>query len=172
MIHRLMLLLLAAAACATTPNQMYTAADAEPCSLVIPADTAAWQLVRARGFTFCVPADWTPTRQRSSSGIDAREWRAPGASITWSDEPERDLAPVVIEPSGGVRPPSDHMPRTGRRFRETIDGRVAELWILESGVVRTNATWTSPRVHISGEARTRELGMLQLDIYRTVRFAR
>lgn len=164
-------LLIVAAACASTPDEAYTAADAEPCNLTLPADTAPWQLVRARGFTFCVPGDWTPSRARSSSGIDAHTWRGHGASVTWGAEEGPERAPVVIGPPTGVQPPSAYLPRSGQRFTETIDGREAELWLLESGgTVRTAATWTSLRLRISGEARTRELGMLQLDVYRTVRF--
>ncbi len=161
---RIVPLLLVAAACASTPNTAYTAADAEPCNVALPADTAPWQLVRAQGFTFCVPGDWTPTRGRSSS------WRTQGASIRWTDDQE--LAPVVFRDPGDPTPPPAYMPRTGRRITETIGGREAELWMLDTGGgVRTDATWRRPYLRISGEARTRELGMLQLDIYRTVRFA-
>lgn len=164
------LLLLVAAGCASSPRAMPTAVDAEPCNLSMPAEPEAWLLVRGDGFTFCVPGDWVPARARSSSGIDARVWRTKGASIEWAAEPER--LPFRIAPPGSVQSPSTSMPRSSRRFFETIDGREAELWLLDAGgEVRTAVTWTSPRLHISGEARTRELGMLQLDIYRTVRFA-
>ncbi|MGQ0814179.1 MAG: hypothetical protein ACT4O1_06905 [Gemmatimonadota bacterium] len=61
----------------------------------------------------------------------------------------------------------------GRRFSEMIGGYNAELWSNQfEGMSYTGAIWRAPKtIHITGEARDRITAILQLDVYRTVRFA-
>ncbi|HEX8271631.1 MAG TPA: hypothetical protein VF615_03200, partial [Longimicrobiaceae bacterium] len=64
-------------------------------------------------------------------------------------------------------------PAEMRRFAESIGGASADLWDDRVGDRHfTGAQWTRPRaVHLSGEAEGARAAALQLDVYRTVRFA-
>lgn len=151
------------AGCAAAPRGP-AAAPAEPCPAgVAPAARGgAWRLVRAEGFTFCVPAGWR------ASATGAASWTGDGGTVAWGTgayrPPERGVL-AVQERAGSAA--------EMRRFSESIGGASADLWDDRVGDRHfTGAQWSRPRaVHLSGEAQGARAAALQLDVYRTVRFA-
>ena len=135
---------------------------------VLNVDLSGWREVRATGFTFCVPADWT---QRD------RQWQLRSSSVEWNtgDPPPRSgRFKVVVAPAGSPVPAtSGGIPRPEDRFNatETIGGRRAELNRAKMGDrYQTSARWQAPNVYLDGEAGNLAAAELHLTIYRTVRF--
>lgn len=119
-------------------------------------DGATWREVKTDRFSFCVPAEWRSSGQRS--------WRGEGGTITWGLG-ER-VAPYVVASVPG------QMPSEMRESIETIGGARAELHIYRVGsTYRTSADWTAARVNFSGEARSYDVAQRHLAVYRTVRLA-
>jgi len=144
---------------------------ATPCTASVRnADLTGWQRVQARGFTFCVPSNWSGSRTR---------WRHGEASITWGtgQPPARTATAtrVVRVPAGDPIPPSvpDQAPGgEARRFSESIGGVDAELYANQLGqYYATGATWNAKSIYFQGDAHDPLTAELELTIYRTVRFA-
>jgi hypothetical protein len=152
------------------------APDSIPCNEPIPdRPNESWRLVRADGFTFCLPMSWRPSG-RSSSSADAKTWRGDGGSITWGrGEPRLGAPGTGTGPRGtavGVIPAEQLMGFEQSRNRrvEEIGGRQAEIWHWEDrGTHYTGAQWRQPDFFIYGEARSSAVADLQLTIYRTTR---
>lgn len=166
---QLLVPMLAVLACHSGPTPAGASAAAvapsgTPCAVAVEgADIRDWRTVDARGFTFCVPADW---RSRGNS------WRRGSASIEWGvGEPrpraiQKTVASESMLPSGP--PPNSDI----RRFSETIGGREAELWENRFGTsYYTGAKFSRPKVYLVGGASDRGAANLEIEIYRTVRFA-
>jgi hypothetical protein len=155
---------------APTARAQETPAE-EPCPIAVTGTSEdEWRLVRADGFTFCVPSSWRPSGRAGSDGTSPRTWSRGRSSITWgTGEGERSRA-IVPAPR---RESSDQPPSPPRmeRSREEIGGRTADVWEGEfQGEYFTGASWTNPQVFIIGETRNSSTAKLQLAIYRTVRF--
>jgi hypothetical protein len=147
--------------------------EPEPCNLVELAELEPpWRLVRAEGFTLCVPGDWHPTSKRSAKGIDARTWRVHGGEITWGTAGvERAKVPFVVSAASRRRMQPLPPPATTESSKEEIAGHVAELSLTSAGgSYMTRVVWQGMPVTISGTAFTPALATLQHAIYRTVRF--
>ena len=138
-----------------------------PCAAQVPdADLSGWREVRASGFTFCVPGNWTGRGQR---------WQLRGSRIDWTTaervvraEPVTAAGriPAAIIEAGGGLPSPDRFTTT-----ESIGGRLANLVRDKvSGKFQTSAEWLEPRINFDGEAGDLPSAELQLTIYRTVRF--
>lgn len=145
--------------------------EVESCPVATPTSDVPWRLVRADGFTFCVPQDWAPVGKPGKDGVAQQTWRSGAASITWRRgryQPERVPFRVQASPSSGTQPPQQP---DMRRMREAIGGFAAELWIADlRSRFTTGAEWEEPTaLHLVGEARRRADAELQLEIYRTVR---
>jgi hypothetical protein len=150
------------------------------CNVPVAAATeASWRLVQADGFTFCVPANWSPSGRRSAQGHDAKVWRFGASSITWGTgefRPRRvGTATVRVAVPAGESPQLSNLAPPGnvRRFVEVIGSHSAEVWDNQfEGKSYTGVILEEPmRIHISGEAQDRGIAALQLAVYRTVRFA-
>lgn len=150
----------------------------EPCPFPVtgtPEDS--WRLVRAEGFTFCVPSSWKPAGRAGRDGLSPRKWRGRRGSIEWGKgeyrrETRTGTMTVMVEvdenrPLMLPTPP----PPDVRNFTEVIDGRPAEMWDNRFGsTFSTGANWRDPHVHVAGEASDHATVRLQMTIYRTVRF--
>lgn len=162
------------AGCAAAPSPADTASPAS-CSAAAPGTReAAWRIVRADGFTFCVPPRWRPVGEPAGPGLDAATWTGDGGTVAWGTgeyrAPERGVVTVEVSAEDPRRRAAGEV----RRFSESIGGASADLWDDRIGERHfTGAQWTRPRpVHLSGEARDGRASALQLDVYRTVRFPR
>jgi hypothetical protein len=147
--------------------------EVEPCAVETPSTDEVWRLVRADGFTFCVPPDWAPVGKPGKDGFAQHRWRSGPSSITWTRgqyTEERESFSVSRDASSMPRQP--RQPDI-RRTSERIGGGVAEMWTSDlQSSYRTGAVWESPSaIYFLGEARRRDQAQLHLDIYRTVRFA-
>lgn len=147
--------------------------EMQPCNVATEAADSTWRLVRADGFTFCVPPEWSPVGKPGKDALAQRKWRSGLTSIEWTRGryvPERLPFIVSGEPGSTPRgPPQADIRQTSER----IGGGVADMWLsdLQTGY-RTGAVWTSPgAIYFLGEARRREQAQVHLDIYRTVRFS-
>jgi hypothetical protein len=163
--------LLALAGCAAPPAG--PGAAPLPCPAeVAGAEAGEWRLVRAEGFTFCVPRGWRPAGAPASADFDAASWRGGGGTVTWGTGAYApgNRGPVTVEARGG----RSGAPGEVRRFAESIGGAPAEMWHDRIGERHfTGAQWARPRpVHLHGEAGDARAAALQLAVYRTVRFPR
>ncbi len=167
-------------ACASAPPMWTPAArtTAASCAAPAPSAAASWQLVAARGFTFCVPTDWEAT--------GARSWRTAGGTMHWgTGTPARHpVVSGVIEmrvPAGGPPPSSAELEDaaraqvaqrcSNRRFSESVGGRPAALFDTEcDGVHYTGSQWTAPAVYFQGEAENDATAVVELQVYRSARF--
>ncbi|HEX6964269.1 MAG TPA: hypothetical protein VF166_00635 [Gemmatimonadaceae bacterium] len=132
--------------------------------------------MQAKGFTFCVPSNWSGSGRRQQHGE---------ASITWgTGQPPARTATRVVQmhggdllpsaPTGSVVHSSSESIGGGdvHSFSESIGGAAASLY--ENDLVQgfiTGATWRSKSIYLQGEARDRGTAEIELTIYRTVRFA-
>ncbi|HEX2188497.1 MAG TPA: hypothetical protein VHG51_06335 [Longimicrobiaceae bacterium] len=163
---------LALAGCAASAPGGGAPGGAEPCPEGVAPAGAEWRLVRAEGFTFCVPRAWRPMGEPAGPGLDPAAWSGDGGTGAWGAGPyrAREAGPVRVEVREGERRAAGEV----RRFSESIGGASADLWDDRIGDRRfTGAQWTRPRpVHLAGEASGARGAALQLDVYRTVRFER
>jgi hypothetical protein len=138
-------------------------ATIEPCPVVLEGvDMTDWQLVEAKGFTFCVPANWkvSGSRARFSGGnIQWKNGRAPDSRVAFRvGEQASPEAMAALVPK--------------RTFSEIVNGTTAEFWTQSSnGTFNSGATWTAPAMYFTGTANGDAMIALQLNVYRTVRFA-
>lgn len=137
------------------------AADSTACEVAPANSRESWKQVAAPGFTFCVPASW----KRAG---DTR-WNGRGF-VTWTRSTVREKVPFSV---GRMTTRDMPAPSAGpQRMTETIGGQRAELSFLPSqGRYLTTADWESPVLRFRGEAPNEQSMKLQLDIFRTVRFA-
>ena len=137
------------------------AADSTACEAAPANSRESWKQVAAPGFTFCVPASW----KRAG---DTR-WNGRGF-VTWTRSTVREKVPFSV---GRMTTRDMPAPSAGpQRMTETIGGQRAELSFLPSqGRYLTTADWESPVLRFRGEAPNEQSMKLQLDIFRTVRFA-
>jgi hypothetical protein len=141
--------------------------SAERCTAsIVAVDVSAWRQVTADGFTFCVPAEWR------GSG---RTWRWSGARVTWgTGEPPRKR---VVRTVVSAVPPTqlggaNAGPSGSDLWPEAIGGRDAQIRRNRSGsTYYTEARWESPRVWLTGETGKADVADLEVQIFRTVRFA-
>lgn len=168
------LLLVPLSAAAQESPQPSAAEAMRPCTAVVPgADLAGWKEVRATGFTFCVPANWRASG-RARDGVDAPTWRGGGGEVTWGTGVYRGVAVrtrVVTRRVAGGEPLQDPGSQVNR-FSEVIGGRMAELHDNRfDGEHFTGATWNSPALFLRGKSRDAGSARIQLQVFRTVRFA-
>lgn len=150
-----------------------TGQEVRPCTAVVPGtDLTGWKEVRARGFTFCVPASWRSSG-RARKGVDARTWRGGGGEVTWGlgdHRSTRVVTTTVVTVRAGD-PLPEAPPGQVNRFTEVIGGSLAELWDNQfDGERYTGAKWARPSVHLAGESHDAGTSHIQLQVYRTVRF--
>lgn len=163
---------LALAGCA--PAASPAGAAPAPCPAEAAGAATGWRLVRADGFTFCIPPRWRPVGGPAGDGLDAVSWSGDGTTVAWGTgayrAPDRGVLTVEVRADG----PRPRAPGEVRRFSESIGGASADLWHDRVGERHfTGAQWVRPRpVHLSGEARDARTAALQLDVYRTARFPR
>ncbi len=162
------------AGCAAAPAARAPAPAPCPAADVPAGRDGAWRLVRAEGFTFCVPSRWRPAGTSSAAGSDAASWSGDGATVAWGTGAYRPPGRGVVTVEVRADDPRPGASGEMRRFSESIGGASADLWDDRVGERHfTGAQWTRPRaVHLSGEARDARAAALQLDVYRTVRFPR
>lgn len=154
------------AACAAAQPVWAPAARTSPTSCDAPgAPAAAWRLVRADRFTFCVPPDWS-----SSDGIT---WRGGAGSIAMWDGVAR-IVPreqIVSARAGGLPPLDSEEPGcTSRDYREEIGGAEGTLTVIDcGGATTTFLAMERIGIHLRGEPTVSAGATLQLQIFRTVR---
>jgi hypothetical protein len=164
-------------ACATAPAMWTPAArpSAATCSAPGAPASTPWRLVAGQGFTFCVPASW-----RSSDG---RTWRSGGSVVGWCTS--RDLAecprvtfeisgPVISSPSqvGAAALTQGGDVCSSDRLDESVGGLPATLQDYHCNAHHvTEASWSALALHFFGATDDASTARLQLQIYRTVRFA-
>jgi hypothetical protein len=150
---------------------------------MVGSPDSAWRQVRASGFTFCVPASWTPSG-RAKDSVDAPQWPGNGTSVTWGlgrprfgtgrSATTEMRGKIVGRGSGIVGPPPvithNCEPPTNTPF--TVDGGVVMITKVQcEGVDWTATGWsTTPAIYVQGEAHTAELADLLVHIMRTIRF--
>lgn len=190
------LLLLVFGAFASAGAQAAPQPEVENCNVEIPAGgDVPWRLVRAEGFTFCVPGHWTESGKQT--------WSGDGVTVRWGTGKHRrgiqrpDGRPGAFTVTrvdtfgvgGGMRrpPPSDAgrgvPPARGpsqtfsaadrQRLAETTGGVVDEIWSQPQQLkFQTGVNWSGPkRVHLVGDTEAQLLTNLHFEIYRTVRFS-
>jgi hypothetical protein len=163
---RLIACIIVLGACQTMPSSQGTQAPSPTprcTALVRGVDLTTWREVSARGFTFCVPPEWTGSGNR---------WRSGEASVTWGTgvPPQRVGTATMVIRAGETLP--DRAPDSNvRTFTETIGDAEAKLYSNRFGRrYFTAATWRKPAVYLEGESDSPLAADLQLRIYRTVRF--
>jgi hypothetical protein len=141
-----------------------------PCTVKdLPPVDSTWQLVRASGFTFCVPGSWKP-RGKVSDSLDAKRWEGDGISMSW------DVGrPKTVALAGGwtkttssaisrrgMNPPAEN-PAGPRMVADTCPKPANDTFMADSVVVliaqsSCGGTWmvtawtTSPAVYLQGQA--------------------
>ena len=137
---------------------------ADPCPVTLDdVDVTEWQLVNAKGFSFCVPAAWKVSGSRARFSGGTVEWKA--GRLRKPDMAFRVGERMTPEQEWAVIP--------GTTFPGTVDGRSVEFTRkVNRGNVQTIAVWSDPAVYFLGEANSEELAAVQLAVYRTVRFER
>lgn len=171
--------LLLMAACASAPPWA-PAARVSPASCTAPGAPADahWQLAQGDGFTFCVPADWQT--------LEGRRWQWGSAAIAWG----RGTPPRHVLVSGTVRmrvPVGGGMPSQGeveaaarsqiaaqcstQDYHENVGGQSAALSDVRCGdTYSTGVHWFGSDLYLQGDADDAGTALLELQIYRTVRF--
>lgn len=144
-----------------------------------------WRAARGAGFTYCVPADWRPSRS-AKRGVDANTWYGDGGSVAWQ---VGQVPPVVVVRNriGGSIPPvpglreqvESRLPgcREPDISVEVIDERQASVTSLvcqgqDQGRFQTIVVWEWPVLRFRAEANRASTAELQRLVYRTVRFSR
>lgn len=147
--------------------------EIQACNVPVPANTGAWKRVDGTGFTFCVPVTWRISRTRANYA---------GGTLRWDNAPQR--LPVTVQggPSGRMSSTSiangggssagTTMARRGS-FSEMIGGQMATITREEgTGRVATGVSFRDPPLYFTGEASGQENVLLQIAVYRTIRFTR
>jgi hypothetical protein len=171
--------LLVLPACASAPPWA-PAARVSPTSCSAPGAPAEahWQLVQGDNFTFCVPGDW--------QSIEGRRWQWGSGAITWgrgAPPPRRMVSGVVTVrvPVGGAMPSQGEIEARARSqiaaecstqdYRETIGGQSAALYDVRCGeTYSTGAHWFGSDIYLHGDADDAGTALLELQVYRTLRF--
>lgn len=135
-----------------------------PCTVPVPENTGEWKQVNAVSVTFCVPAAWRVRGTRASYS---------GGSIRWQNSPP----PVTTRQSTGPQSigggsSANSTPVRTERLPEMIGGRQAEVWRqMGVGRLQTGVSFAqAPQFSIIGEAAGDEHVVLQMAVFRTVRF--
>jgi len=135
-----------------------------PCTVPVPEGTGEWKQVSATSVTFCVPASWRVRGTRASYS---------GGSIRWQNTASQATTRQASGPQsiGGRAAPGSSAVRT-ERLPEVIAGRQAEVWRqMGVGRLQTGVSFAqAPQFSITGEAAGDEQVVLQLAVFRTVRF--
>lgn len=185
------LLLLLFGAFASAGAQAAPQPEVENCNVEVPAGgDVPWRLVRAEGFTFCVPGHWTESGKRT--------WSGDGVTVRWgTGKHRRGTGPFtvtrvdtfVVGGGGMRRPPVSDGARGTPPAREPVQafsasdrqslaeatgGEVDAIWSQpQQRKFQTGVNWSGPkRVHLVGDAEAQLLTALHFQIYRTVRFPR
>lgn len=136
-----------------------------PCTVPVPEGSGEWKQVTAQNVTFCVPASWRVRGTRASYS---------GGTIRWQNTATQVMTRQSSGPQSisGRTSPNSSQVRT-ERLPETIGGRQAEVWRqMGVGRLQTGVSFAqSPQFSITGEASGEEQVLLQLAVFRTVRFA-
>lgn len=160
-----------------------------PCAVPgVGAPGAPWRLVRASGFTFCVPSDWRPSGHAPDS-LDAPQWNVAGGSLTWSvGQSPAMSSECIIEgrmqavdegvlgrnptPAGPPEIRTSDRPRRQPATPMTVDGVTLVIDQFEcQGRWMTTVLGTGPRVVITAVAHTLQTAQQQLAAIHTIRFA-
>lgn len=171
-------LFLAACTSAVPHTSSLVSANAEVrpfCNVAVEAENPdSWRLVRADGFTFCLPGDWLPMGESSVAGLDPKTWRGSNGVIAWGAGEDQPLRQTIHVESVSREPglSSQPIPQIEtRRFREVIGGRMAEVGEDRvTGWSRARVLWPGEGIFLSGEANDEETSALLMVIFRTVRF--
>lgn len=135
-----------------------------PCTVPVPENTGDWKQIEAPGVTFCVPSSWRVRGMRASYS---------GGSIRWQNAapPAMTRQPGGVQSMGGRSSSSGPSSLRTERLPEMIGGRQAEIWRqMGVGRLQTGVSWPQPLFSIVGEAAGDEHVLLQMAVYRTVRF--
>lgn len=135
-----------------------------PCAVPVPENTGEWKQVCAPSVTFCVPAAWRVRGMRASCSGGSIRWQitASQAGARASSGPQSIMGTTSAN-SSAVR--TEALPGV-------IGGRQATV-MRQMGVGRlqTGVSFAqAPQFSITGEASGEEQVVLQLAVYRTVRF--
>jgi hypothetical protein len=180
----MLVVLVFGAAAVSAPGQDAHSPEVEDCNVeVVVAGDTPWRLVRAKGFTFCVPPDWKPSGKRSRAGVDPSLWRGEGGTMKWGAgkwlETQFTVTMMPVSSGGGPRPSTNEYPPPPtassaeiRRLSEITGGEVDQMLSgRRNNKYHTAVNWSAPaRVYLVGEASTRAVTDMYLEIYRTVRF--
>ena len=153
----------------------------EPCEVPgVETSDSMGRLIRAVGFTFCLPESWRPA-SRGQDSSDAKQWRGAGGSVTWGlgrprgfigeDVEVTVTMPVVI--GSNPRPiPQDRPPLCSRKSRPlTPDGVSLVIATVECQNQWTvTALSTQPAIYVQGETRSARVADLLEQIMSTIRF--
>lgn len=184
------LLLLVFGAVASAGAQTAPQPEVENCNVEVPTGgDVPWRLVRAEGFTFCVPGHWTESGKQT--------WTGDGVTVRWGTGKHRTgtgpftvtrVDTFVVGGGGMRRPPASDAGRGAppargpvqtssaadrQRLAEITGGAVDGIWSQrQQQNFQTGVNWSGPkRVHLVGEAAVQLLTALHFEIYRTVRFS-
>ena len=135
-----------------------------PCTVPVPENTGAWKQVTTTNATFCVPAAWRLRGTRASYS---------GGSIQWQNSSSQVMTRQSTGPQSiGGSSSGNSSPVRTERLPETIGGRQAEVWRqMGVGRLQTGVSFAqAPQFSMTGEAAGDEHVVLQLAVFRTVRF--
>jgi hypothetical protein len=145
-----------------------TPAAIEPCTAAVPrVDVSSWEIIAAKGFTFCMPPGWKGSGGTRRNGPTTLNWGTGTPPSTRVAVKRRVVMRVGERPMPPELPPGTET----RQFAETIGFRDANL--SRSRFDQTyyiGALWKSPAVWITGESPNSDAADLMLNIARTVRF--
>lgn len=178
-------LLVALAACSGASHPVPLAA---PCTVPdVDSTGGPWRAVQAKGFKFCVPADWTP-HGPARGGADAFQWSGRGASLTWGTDQamqEGDIIgtvtyltdqPAATFPQQGVPAPPPAFRGSSptcvpdRHSGYLIGSTVVMVIQRRCGGTYTTIAWsTDPEIHLRIDARSAAAAARLLAIVRTIR---
>lgn len=135
-----------------------------PCTVPVPENSGEWKQVTATSVTFCVPASWRVRGTRASYS---------GGSIRWQNTASQGTARQASGPQSiGGRSNANSSPVRSESNPEMIGGRQATV-MRQMGVGRLQTSISfaqAPQFSITGEASGEEQVLLQLAVFRTVRF--
>ncbi len=155
-------------ACASGPRFWSPEHRLSPLSCAAPGDSvsAPWQLVKATGFTFCVPSDWRPSGEHL--------WLAVHDSIIWGtgQAPPQMVPGIVLDAPVAQSHVLGVPVCRSQAYVGTIDRNHVGMSDTECPDTHyTYAQFSAPAVFLLGRAKTARAASLELAIYRTVRFS-
>jgi hypothetical protein len=152
-----------------------------PCAIAgVGTPDSVWHLVRASGFTFCVPPAWRPAGHPHDS-TDAKQWGGDGGSLIWDlGRPRSFIArnlvfkvtvPIVVGTNPRPIPQEQHVCSPRKTTTLTPDSAVVIVTEVECQRQWTITAWsTTPAIYVQSEGFSERVADLLRRIMDTIRF--